>query len=70
MMLAGVALVAMLAVAEPSGLEINPLAQGITPEHHIRIHVKGPSDILQTSLVFSAGRRHRLARPAGPDRSG
>src|SRR5450755_3002211 len=54
-LLAGTLLYLRPALAEPSGLEIIPLAQGFSPEQHIRLHSKGPSDILQSKLVFQPG---------------
>jgi quercetin dioxygenase-like cupin family protein len=38
-----------------SGLEIVPLAQGASFEKNLNLHVKGPSDVLQSLLVFQPG---------------
>jgi quercetin dioxygenase-like cupin family protein len=60
----GAALVAALAVglagsygvrAQVSPLQIMPLAEGYGPEDGTSLHVKGPSDVLQTLLVFQPG---------------
>ena len=50
------ALISVRAVhGQPKGLDIVPLAQGYSPEHNINLHAKGPSDVLQSKLVFQAG---------------
>jgi quercetin dioxygenase-like cupin family protein len=36
-------------------LQIIPLAQGLSPERHLNLHVQGPSDVLQAQLVFQPG---------------
>jgi quercetin dioxygenase-like cupin family protein len=38
-----------------SPLQIMPLALGSSDESTVQLHVKGPSDVLQTLLVFQAG---------------
>ena len=38
-----------------SALQIIPLAQGFSPENNLNLHVKGPSDVLQSLLVFQPG---------------
>jgi quercetin dioxygenase-like cupin family protein len=43
------------AAADPTGLEIVPLAQGFSTENHIRLQARGPNDVLQARLVFQAG---------------
>jgi quercetin dioxygenase-like cupin family protein len=50
-------LVASFAVrAQPSGLQIIPLAQGLAGENNtVNLHVDGPSDVLQTELLFQPG---------------
>ncbi len=62
--LGGAALVAALALAvfgrgdargQVSPLQITPLAQGSSYDHNVILHVKGPSDVLQTLLVFQPG---------------
>lgn len=35
-----------------NALQIIPLAQGYSPVHNLNLHVKGPSDVLQSLLVF------------------
>ena len=40
---------------QPSGLQIIPLAQGYSPDNNVILHVKGPSDVLQSELVFQSG---------------
>lgn len=39
-------------LADPTGLDIIPLAQGFSTEREIEMHAKGPNDILQAKLVF------------------
>ena len=41
-----------VATAQPGALQITPLAQGFSPERHIQIKTKGPSDVLQTKLAL------------------
>jgi quercetin dioxygenase-like cupin family protein len=36
-------------------LEIIPLAQGFSPENNLNLHIQGPSDVLQSRLVFQPG---------------
>ena len=36
-------------------LQIIGLAQGYSPKNNVTMHVKGPSDVLQTNLVFQPG---------------
>lgn len=43
------------ATGQPSALEIIPLAQGYSSEKHLTLPVKGPSDVLQSQLVFQPG---------------
>ncbi len=43
------------ALADPSGLDIIPLAQGFSTQHEVHLHAKGPNDILQAKLVFQPG---------------
>ena len=38
-----------------TALQIIPLAQGFSPENNLNLHVKGPSDVLQSQLVFQPG---------------
>ena len=38
-----------------AGLQIIPLAQGYSPDNNVILHVKGPSDVLQSELVFQSG---------------
>jgi quercetin dioxygenase-like cupin family protein len=40
---------------EVSPLQILPLAQGYSTQHNINLHAKGPSDVLQSLLVFQPG---------------
>lgn len=40
---------------QTTGLQINALAQGFSPENNLNLHVKGPSDVLQSLLVFQPG---------------
>jgi quercetin dioxygenase-like cupin family protein len=40
---------------QPSGLQIIPLAQGYSPDQAVNLLVHGPSDALQTDLVFQQG---------------
>ena len=48
-------LVAALAIGEVAPLQIIPLAQGSNPDHNVILHVKGPTDVLQTDLIFQPG---------------
>lgn len=41
--------------AQTSGLEIIALAQGFSADNNLNLHVQGPSDVLQTRLVFQPG---------------
>src|SRR5690348_3500045 len=43
------------ALAQPTGLDIIPLAQGFSTQHQIHIQAKGPNDVLQAKLVFQPG---------------
>ena len=47
-------------------LQINALAQGSNDENTVNLHVKGPSDILQTLLVFQPGAETGWHRHPGP----
>lgn len=49
------ALVAALAFSQVTPLQIIPLAQGYSPDHNVILHVKGPTDVLQTDLIFQPG---------------
>ena len=60
----GVAAVIALAVcliglgvarAQSTGLQIIELARGFSSENNLNLHVKGPSDVLQSLLVFQSG---------------
>jgi len=31
------------------------LAQGYSPDHNVELHLKGPTDVLQTDLIFQPG---------------
>jgi len=62
--LAGVASAAAVALGligsyaargQVSPLQIIPLAQGYSPANNVILHVNGPSDVLQTLLVFQPG---------------
>ncbi|HEU5235779.1 MAG TPA: cupin domain-containing protein [Pyrinomonadaceae bacterium] len=44
-----------VARGQTTGLQIIALAQGFSAENNLNLHVKGPSDVLQTLLVFQAG---------------
>lgn len=43
------------ASAQTNGLQIIALAQGFSPENNLVLHAKGPSDVLQSLLVFQPG---------------
>ncbi len=43
------------AVGQVSPLQIMALALGSSDEHNVQLHVQGPSDVLQTLLVFQPG---------------
>ena len=44
-----------IARGQTSGLQIIALAQGFSAENNLNLHVKGPSDVLQSLLVFQPG---------------
>jgi quercetin dioxygenase-like cupin family protein len=44
-----------VAHGQTSGLQIIALAQGFSAENNLNLHVKGPSDVLQSLLVFQPG---------------
>src|SRR5690348_13720164 len=53
---AAVGLIGARAVlADPTGLDIIPLAQGFSTNHEVHIEAKGPNDVLQAELVFHPG---------------
>lgn len=37
---------------QPAPLQIIPLAQAYSPDHNVILHLKGPTDVLQTELIF------------------
>ncbi len=41
--------------AQVQSLQIVPLAQGFSPANNVQLHSKGPTDVLQTLLLFQAG---------------
>ena len=41
--------------AQVAPLQINVLAEGLGGENAVNLHVNGPSDVLQTQLVFQPG---------------
>jgi len=41
--------------AQVPPLQIIGLAQGYSPDNNVILHVKGPSDVLQTDLIFQSG---------------
>lgn len=53
--LAAVPLIAVLALADVDPLQIIPLAQGFSPDHNVVLHIKGPTDVLTTDLIFQPG---------------
>jgi quercetin dioxygenase-like cupin family protein len=54
-LIAGTLVPARTALADPTGLDIIPLAQGFSTQHEIHIQAKGPNDVLQARLVFNPG---------------
>jgi quercetin dioxygenase-like cupin family protein len=44
-----------VARGQGNGLQINALAQGYSTENNINLRAKGPSDVLQSLLVFQPG---------------
>uniref|UniRef100_Q020C9 Cupin 2, conserved barrel domain protein n=1 Tax=Solibacter usitatus (strain Ellin6076) TaxID=234267 RepID=Q020C9_SOLUE len=46
---------ALLGQTQAPPLQIIGLAQGFSPDNHINIKTKGPTDILQAELVFQPG---------------
>lgn len=55
LMILGTLLTARTILADPSGLDIIPLAQGFSTEHEVHLEAKGPNDVLQAQLVFQPG---------------
>lgn len=53
--LAGTMIPARTALADPTGLDVVPLAQGFSTQHQVRLQAKGPNDVLQAKLVFQPG---------------
>ena len=53
--LGAVALLAVVAFSQGGPLQIIPLAQGLSPEHNVVLHMKGATDVLQADLIFQAG---------------
>lgn len=53
--LAGTMIPAWTALADPTGLDVVPLAQGFSTQHQVRLQAKGPNDVLQAKLVFQPG---------------
>ncbi len=53
--LAAATLLAALAYAQVVPLQIIPLAQGYSPDNNVILHLKGPTDVLQTDLIFQPG---------------
>lgn len=49
------ALATVVARGDVSGLQINALAQGLSTDHVVNLHAKGPNDVLQSLLVFQPG---------------
>ena len=43
------------ALGQLSGVQIIALARGSNSDKDVLLHVKGPSDVLQTELVFQSG---------------
>src|SRR4051794_22951979 len=41
-----------IAPAQPGALQIIPLAQGSSPDRHLNLRSKGPSDVLQAKLTL------------------
>src|SRR6266702_3817072 len=46
---------AAVTFGQTSGLQIIALAQGFSAEREVEMHIKGPSDVLQSLLVFQPG---------------
>ena len=55
LLIAGVTLIFGTVHGQVTGLQIVPLAQGYSPENNLNLHVQGPSDVLQSLLVFQPG---------------
>jgi quercetin dioxygenase-like cupin family protein len=53
--LGAVVLVAAVAFAQLAPLQIIPLALGTSSDKNVILHIKGPSDVLQTDLIFQPG---------------
>jgi quercetin dioxygenase-like cupin family protein len=43
------------ALGQLSGVQIIALAQGSSPDKNVVLHMKGPTDVLQSELVFQSG---------------
>ena len=69
---ASVAVLAMVLIGshvargQMNPLQINALAIGSNDEETVQLHVKGPSDVLQTLLVFQPGAETGWHRHPGP----
>jgi quercetin dioxygenase-like cupin family protein len=53
--LVAAALAAALAFGQVSPLQIIPLALGSNTDHNVVLHLMGPTDVLQTDLIFQPG---------------
>ena len=52
----GLTLISVRAVnGQTKGLQIVPLAQGYSSDRHVNLQARGPSDVLQSLLVFQPG---------------
>ncbi len=49
------ALLAVVAFSQGSALQIIPLADGLSTEHNVILHMQGPTDVLQADLIFQPG---------------
>lgn len=53
--LGAAALLAMVAFSQVSGLQIAPLADGLSTDNNVILHMKGETDVLQADLIFQPG---------------
>jgi quercetin dioxygenase-like cupin family protein len=53
--LGAAALLAVVAFSQGSGLQIIPLADGLSTDNNVILHMKGATDVLQTDLIFQPG---------------
>jgi quercetin dioxygenase-like cupin family protein len=53
--LGAAALLAVVAFSQATPLQIIPLADGVSPDQNVILHMNGATEVLQADLVFQAG---------------